>query len=66
MHGTPYILSFIWRPDWLEFLVVYLLLSFLCVVESGTGTGTGLRPGHGHEFLLEAATLVVYPFPSGE
>ncbi len=49
----PCILVFIWRPDWLKFLVVYMLFSFLCVIKSGTGTG--LRPGHGHEFSLETA-----------
>ena len=48
-------LVFIWRPDWLKFFVARLLLSFLCAIESGTGAGTGLRPGHGHEFSLETA-----------
>ena len=56
------ILVFILTPDWLKFLFVYLLSSFLCVIESGTGSGTGLRPRHGHEFSLETAEPVVYPF----
>ena len=51
----PCVLVFIWRPDWIKFLVACLLFSFLCVIESGTGAGTGLRPRHGHEFSLETA-----------
>ena len=32
-------------------------ICFLCVIESGTGTG--LRPGHGHEFFLDTTEPVI-------
>ncbi len=49
----PSFVAFIRRPYRLKFLVGYMLFSFLCVIESGTGTGQ--RPGHGHEFPPETA-----------
>ena len=55
----PCVHVLIWRPDWLKFLVACLLSSFLRVIESGTGAGTGLRPRHGHEWSLETAEPVV-------
>jgi len=41
---------------------ICVLRGFLCVIESGTGTG--LRPGHGHghEFPPETAEPVVSYF----